>query len=83
MKPSAPPSIASRSWTQNASWSTPAESTAHGTSSASVTRRQPAALPGYSSLSTLEPHSCSSTAPSTTRSSLRAANSSGVSSSSR
>ena len=41
MKPSAPPSIASRSWAQNASWSTPADSTAHGTSSASVTRRQP------------------------------------------
>src|SRR5439155_2140630 len=83
MKPLAPPSMADRSCSQNARWSTPAESTAQGTSSASVTRAHSFVLPGYSSLRTREPHSWSRTAPSRTRSALRAANASGASSSRR
>ena len=40
MKPDAPPARAARSWPVNVSWSTPAESSAQGTPTASVTARQ-------------------------------------------
>ncbi len=49
MKPAAPPARASRSWPTNVSWSTPAESSAQGASSAAVSAAQAAPVPGYSS----------------------------------
>ena len=46
MKPAAPASRAVSSWPTNVPWSTPAESSAHGTPSASVRLAQAAASPG-------------------------------------
>ena len=67
MAPLAPLAIAVRTWVMKVSWSTPAESTAHGTpAAAAVTAAHPSAEPGYCSFSTFAPHSTASRAPSAT-----------------
>ena len=73
MNPAAPAASAVRSWPTNVSWSTPAESSAHGASSASVSASQPAASPGYSSLRKRAPHASARSAPSRIRPARRAA----------
>ena len=68
MAPLAPFAMAVRTCSRNVAWSTPAESTAHGTpAAAAVTAAQPSAEPGYCSFSVLAPQATASRAPSATR----------------
>lgn len=68
MAPPAPFATAISTCLMNVSWSTPAESTAHGTpAAASVTAALASADPGYWSLRTFAPHSTERRAASATR----------------